>query len=278
MKPSTQKVPVTNGETSEVVELAVEEGEQINPMPSDGSPGDSPLRWYLRGTAVGLLLMGSANALSYFFRSSDWGSLVGERGRLRESVGFPFEVWEAGNTYGGLFADYRMLGWNVVVALLVGSALGIWAAWKTDSLNRMLENMKLESGERTHQPIQFSLRGLMVATLIAAVVATLARQFAARPETLVAIYALGPMTLVAIAMLPHRLTWQKRIMIIIPAAYALIGTAIAVGIAMGMEFDKVLMGIFLCWTPQSAIAAVALTATIFFSQYRHDRMNGEAAA
>ena len=78
-------------------------------------------------------------------------------------------------------------------------------------------------------------------------------------------------------MLPHRLTWQKRIMIIVPAAYALIGTAIAVGFAMGMEFDKVLMGIFLCWTPQSAIAAVALTATIFFSQYRHDRAKHEAA-
>jgi hypothetical protein len=278
MKPSTQQALVINGEASEFVELAELNGESRDTsMLLDDSRGNSSLRWYLRGTAVGLLLMGSANALSYFFRSSDWGSLVGEKGRLRESVGFPFEVWEAGNTYGGLFADYRMLGWNAVVALLVGSTLGIIAALKRDSFHRMLQNTKLESVGRTRQPIQFSLRGLMVATLVAAVVAMLARQFAARSETLVAIYALGPMTLVAIAMMPHGLTWQRRIMIIVPAAYALIGTAIAVGFAMGMEFDKVLMGIFLCWTPQSAIAAVVLTAKIIFSQYRHDRAEKEAS-
>ena len=229
---------------------------------------DSPIRWYFRGMAVGLLLMGSANAISYFFRSADWGSLIGETGRLRESVGFPWKVWEAGNTYGGMFADYPMMGLNILVASGVGSLLGIWAASKTTTLNRLIDGMKLETSGREHQPIQFSLRGLMVATLIAAVVAMLARRFAARPQTLIAIYCLGPTTLVAIAMLPRRLSWQKRIMILVPAAYALIGTAIAVGFAMGMEFDKVLMGIFLCWTPQSALAAVALTTSIFYSQYR----------
>ena len=35
---------------------------------------------------------------------------------------------------------------------------------------------------------------------------------------------------------------------------------------MGMEFDKVLMGIFLCWTPQSALAAVGLILAILISQ------------
>ena len=118
--------------------------------------------------------------------------------------------------------------------------------------------------------MQFSLRGLLIATGIAAVVAMAARNFAARPETLIAIYALGPLGLVAIAMLPRKLSWQRRVMIIVPAAYALIAAAIAVGLGLGMEFDKVLMGIFLCWTPQSAMAAVALVSAIFVSQAYRD--------
>jgi hypothetical protein len=69
-------------------------------------------------------------------------------------------------------------------------------------------------------------------------------------------------------MLPRRLSWQKRVVIIIPATLTLIAVAIAVGNAMSMEFDKVLMGIFLCWTPQSALAAIGLTATILITQAR----------
>jgi hypothetical protein len=84
-----------------------------------------------------------------------------------------------------------------------------------------------------------------------------------------AIYGLGPLLLVAIAMLPRRLSWQKRVVIIIPATLTLIAVAIAVGSAMEMEFDKVLMGIFLCWTPQSALAAIGLTATLLVAQARN---------
>jgi hypothetical protein len=215
-----------------------------------------------------MLLMAAVNAISYFFRSADWSSLVGQPKSLQESIGFPFVVWEAGNTYGGMFANYPMMGVNILVAALFGSAIGFVAARKTNFLNRLIQEMQEETSKHKHQPIQFSLQGLLIATTIAAVLAMLARQFAARPETLMAIYGLGPLLLVAIAMLPRRLSWQKRVMIIIPATLTLIAVAIAVGNAMGMEFDKVLMGIFICWTPQSALAAVGLTATLLLAQAR----------
>lgn len=230
---------------------------------------DSPTRWFLRGTAVGMLLMAAVNAISYFFRSADWSSLVGQPRSLQESVGFPFVVWEAGNTYGGMFADYPMMGVNILIAAAVGSIIGSVAARKTKFLNRLIQELQQGASSHKHQPIQFSLLGLMIATTIVAVMAMLARQFAARPETLIAIYGLGPLLLVAIAMLPRRLSWQKRVMIIIPATLTLIAVAIAVGNAMGMEFDKVLMGIFICWTPQSALAAVVLTATLLVAQARN---------
>jgi len=70
---------------------------------------DTPLLWFVRGTALGMLVMGSLNAVSYFFRSSSWGSLVGRPASNQESLGFPLKIWEAGNTYGGWFADYSML-------------------------------------------------------------------------------------------------------------------------------------------------------------------------
>jgi hypothetical protein len=215
-----------------------------------------------------MLLMASINALSYFFRSSHWGSLVGRPKSFQESIGFPFQVWEAGNTYGGMFVDYPILGLNILVALAVGSIVGWITARNTDFLNRLIGQMQGVATTRKSQPIQFSLRGLMIATTIAAVVAMIARHYAARSETLVAIYALGPAVLVAIAMLPRRLSWQKRVVIIVPATYAMIAAAIAVGTAIQVEFDQVLMGIFLCWTPQSALAAIGLTGSLLYAQAR----------
>jgi hypothetical protein len=246
-----------------------------DPDLANGTHGDQPpavtdsaTRWFLRGLAVGMLLIASINALSYFFRSARWGTIVGRPAAFQESIGFPFQVWEAGNTYGGMFVDYQVLGLNILVAMLVGTVVGWITARHTASLNRLIEQMQFDATGRESPPIQFSLRGLMLATLIVAVIATIARQFAARRETLVAIYALGPLVLVVIAMLPRGLSWQKRVVIIVPATLTLIAVAITVGTAIDIEFDKVLMGIFLCWTPQSALAALGLTASILYVQSR----------
>ncbi|GAA5505670.1 hypothetical protein [Novipirellula caenicola] len=232
----------------------------------------SSTRWFLRGTAVGMLLMAAVNALSYFVRSSDWSSLVGKPQSQNESIGFPLTVWEAGNTYGGLFADYPNMGVNILVAAAVGSLIGMVAARYRDYLNQLVGDFdEGDSANSRTQPIQFSLFGLMVVTTIAAVFATVASKLAVRPETLIAIYTLGPVTLVALAMLPRRLSWQQRVVIITPAAFSLIAVAIAVGRGLGMEFDKVLMGIFLSWTPQSAIAAIMLTSYLLIRQSREVR-------
>lgn len=231
-----------------------------------GSFNGAPWLWFLRAASLGVLVMAGLNAVSYFFRSSRWGSLVGRAEMNHESLGFPFVIWEAGNTYGGWYVDYRLLAANAAVALGVGSVFGWFTAMRSEIFNRWVESMLSEMSGDQHRPIQFSLRGLMIATGLVAVVATIARHVSPRPETLLAIYALGPALLVAIAMLPRRLSWQKRVIIIVPLAYALIAAAIAVGIGIGMEFDQVLMGIFLCWTPQSVLAAVVLILAIFVSR------------
>ncbi|WP_146395042.1 hypothetical protein [Planctomycetes bacterium CA13] len=244
------------------------------PSPSDHPTpqlAGSRFRWFSRGTAVGMLIMAMTNAVSYFFRSSDWSSLIGKPKSTHEAIGFPMIVWEAGNTYGGMFADYPMLGINILVATAIGLIIGLVAAHYRDPLNRMVEDFEAEAAGMNQQPIQFSLFGLMVATTIVAVFTTIASKLAVHPETLIAIYALGPICLVAIAMLPKNLSWQRRVAILMPAAFTLIAVAIAVGNGLGMEFDKVLMGIFLCWTPQSGLAAIALTTSILVHQNRQLR-------
>jgi hypothetical protein len=233
----------------------------------------SPIVWFLRGTSLGALLMAAVNALSYFVRSEEWGSLVGMQSKYgSESLGFPFQVWESGNTYGGMFADYSMIGLNTVVAVGVGMLLGAWAGWNACLLNRLLARALQDQPEMTHRPVQFSLSGLLLVTTLSAIVASAASQMAIRPETLMVIYVLGPLGLIILAMMPRNINWQQRVVIITPATFCLIAIALAVGYKLQMEFDKVLMGIFLCWTPQSAFAAVALTVWVFAQEaYRPQR-------
>ncbi|MGB7345814.1 MAG: hypothetical protein WBD20_16480 [Pirellulaceae bacterium] len=227
--------------------------------------GDSVSRWFLRGVAASVVFMAAVNAASYFFRSTKWHSLQGQRSDQDESIGFPWKMWEGGNDYGGLYVDYVSLALNVVVALAIGTVVGVVIASQTRKLNKLFSFTEFESCENQPHRIQFSLIGLMVATGIVAVVAMLATQFAARRETLLAIYLFGPLVLVALAMLPRKLTWQTRVWLIIPTTLSLIAAAIGVGMNLRIEFDRVLLAIFLCWTPQSALAALLLTAWLTWS-------------
>ncbi|MEL7335602.1 MAG: hypothetical protein AAFN70_05275, partial [Planctomycetota bacterium] len=81
----------------------------------------------------------------------------------------------------------------------------------------------------------------------------------------------GPILLVLGAFLPRGLTWQQRVKLILPLIAGLIAGAIGLGAALDVPFDKVLLGIFLCWTPQSAIAAIGLSAWIMICEYRNPR-------
>jgi hypothetical protein len=118
---------------------------------------------------------------------------------------------------------------------------------------------------------RFTTRGLLVVMTLAAVFAAGARHFLnGRPEVLGTIYLLGPWLLVTIALLPRGIAWQQRVFILVPAAFLLIVVAILSGASLQrpIEFDKVLLGIFVCWTPQSALAALGITLALVFAQKR----------
>ncbi|MCY2986419.1 MAG: hypothetical protein NTY19_00885, partial [Planctomycetota bacterium] len=87
----------------------------------------TPMSWFARGFFVGILIMSSMIASSYFFRSESGGNLLGTRPNHREALGFPCEVWESGNMYGGYFVDYLALLVDGLCAVMVGAICGLIA-------------------------------------------------------------------------------------------------------------------------------------------------------
>ena len=59
-------------------------------------------------------------------------------------------------------------------------------------------------------------------------------------------------------MMPRKLNWQSRVVLLIPATILLIGYATYVGQLIGMEFDRTMLGICVYWVPQTVLAAIAL--------------------
>jgi hypothetical protein len=223
----------------------------------------TPTRWFVRGFLVGILIAASLTAVSYFFRSDGLGNLVGTRPDHREALGFPIELWESGNMYGGYFVDYWALLVDAAFALVVGLACGLVTLRNRSRLNRLVDQFERGTSRPVRRSVQFSMRALLLATGLAAVVAAGARYaIAGRAEVLGIIYMLGPWLLVIIAFLPLGMSWQQRVYVLIPSALLLMAAAVAIGVSLEpkLEFDKVLMGIFICWTPQSVLAAIGLTA------------------
>ena len=168
--------------------------------------------------------------------------------------------------YGGYFVDLPALLVDATFAVAVGAACGLITLAYRVQLSRLVEELD-QSVTRPGSSLQFSLRGLLLATGLAALVAAGTRYaLAGRAEVLGLIYLLGPWILVLIAFLPLGISWQWRVVILIPTALLLMAAAVAIGVSLkpGLEFDKVLLGIFICWTPQSAIAAIGLTAAIIY--------------
>lgn len=227
--------------------------------------------WFVRGMVVGLLLIGTANAVSYFFRSEGWGSLLGNRQAGREAIGFPLEVWRAGAAYGGLFVARVPMLVNVLTALLVGAICGGLMVVNHRWLEQMLNDFEARERQTSKHNFQFTLQGLLVVTVLSAVAAMAVKTFASRPESLLFIYVLGPTALVLLALVPYRIAWQQRVAILAPATIAMIAVAIAIGVSLDIEFDVVLMGIFICWVPQTVIAALGLTLSLMIQYQRLHR-------
>lgn len=220
-------------------------------------------RWFVRGFMVGILISGSLTAVSYFFRSERGGNLLGTTPNHYEALGFPCTLWETGNMYGGLFIDLRSL----LVDASFGIAVGTICGWVTvrfrRRLNELVERLDQVVAVGRQGNLQFSLRGLLALTGLAATAAAGAHYaLAGHPAVLGIIYALGPWILVLIAFLPMGLSWQQRVVVLVPAALLLMLAAVGVGLSLKppLEFDKVLMYIFVCWTPQSVLVAIGLTA------------------
>ncbi|MCA9176815.1 MAG: hypothetical protein KDB14_20140 [Planctomycetales bacterium] len=232
-----------------------------------GTIATYPGVWFVRGVMIGLLMAGACNAGSYFVRSGG-GNLLGQRADAREAIGFPWQVWEQGNSYGGYFVDYRAMSANVAIALLIGSVCGsvlfLLRTRLDDIVAEFEAEMEASRGTRDHSPqLQFSLRGLLFSTGIVALLSAVLRlALAQRPEALGAIYFLGPWVLVGAALLPRKLPWQHRVALIIPLTFGLIVVGVGIGATLHRDLEQVLMGIFVCWTPQAVLAAMVLTLAL----------------
>ncbi len=237
----------------------------------------TPARWFIRGFAVGILISASMNSVSYFVRSEGGGNLVGTEPSHHETLGFPLELWETGNTYGGLFVDVTGLLVNAAVAVAIGVASGLVALRYRAPLNRLIEEFEQVMADQEHRSVQVSIRGLLATTALAALLAAGVKYgLDGRPEVLGLIYLLGPWVLVLIAFVPLGMTWQQRVYVLLPATGLLMAAAVALGLSLEpkVDFDKVLLGFFICWTPQCAIVALGLTTILIIQHVRSRRAAG----
>ncbi len=231
-------------------------------------------KWFARGLAIAVLISGAANAVSYFGRSDGWGKLTGSQTVGREAIGFPFEIWEGGNTYNGFYVDYPAVLGNITAGVGLGLAIGALAVANVDRLNRIGKRLEMEIAEsELHEPVrvQFSIRTMLAATAVAACLAALAKStISSRPEFLIGIYLLGPALIVSLGLAPRNIPWQQRVAIVIPLTVLLMAAAIGAAgrLPTPLPFEQVILGVFVCWTPQCVAAASALTAAIFFQAHR----------
>ena len=109
----------------------------------------------------------------------------------------------------------------------------------------------------------------MIVTSLIAVALGLTQALGASPWLLGAIYFAGPLTLILIAMGPVGIPWGQRSVILVLTAICMLVGAVVIGGRLGMEFDRVLLGVFVCWVPQSALAAVLIVG---FALWKNERV------
>jgi len=141
--------------------------------------GTSSWHWFGRGFLVGLMVIGAANAISYFVLSDGYSNLVGWKVDEQEKIGFPFEVWQRGKTYGSNLIDFPAFYKNGAVGAGLGLIIGICTLLYSNGLNGIAERVlqaeqtSADSAEASAGN-QFSIRALMVGTTIVAVIVGLA--------------------------------------------------------------------------------------------------------
>ena len=217
------------------------------------------------------MMVAATNALSYFFRSQSISDLLDKDPRVTEAVGFPFEIWREGSVYHGtMIIDYVAAGYNLLTGVALGTIFGVIAIALSGFFNNWVVEFERKAQQQKPVRLQFSTRGLMILTSIAAVLIAIMTQWHGTREVLMAIYFAGPLVLILIAMSPSNIRWQHRIVILTLLAIAMIGIALSSGVARDVSMDKVLLGIFVSWTPQSAFAAMILMVYLVTSMLWRD--------
>lgn len=236
-----------------------------------------------------LLLFAALNAASYFFRSTHPSLLGYQDGQ--DALGFPWLAWAedprfsktmvSGGTrsnsgpfslywtvqlgadgavsYAALLADLACGLASAVIAGLLAAALGKWQP--APRSERAAERQPFEPA----RPPQFSLRGLFVAVTIVALMIGLDRIAADRLRVagLGAIYAFGPLLLALVAVL-CRGSQRKQIVALWVMLTALLSGAVVLGVHSRLaDFTRVLLGLFVFWTPQCVLALAVLAGWQF---------------
>ena len=255
--------------------------------------GSSGWHWFGRGFLVGVMVIAAANAISYFVRSDGVSNLIGLTQDQTERIGFPLEVWKKGMSYGRYMVDFPAFFTNALAGVGLGVLLGGLAATKRSSLNRILlhgiENdpafaclldsqginkLSAANNSAAEPPAsktganQFSMGGLLVCTAIVAGVISAAMKIGPDPKVLATVYFFAPVVMIVVAMVPPNFSWQMRCVVLLALCATAIGVAISAGGGLGFEFDEVLMGIFICWTPQGVIGAHTLLLWLVFKSQR----------
>ena len=254
--------------------------------------GTSFRHWFGRGFLAGLMVIATGNAVSYFVLSEGVSNLIGMRmSTQQDRVGFPLEVWERGKAYGQYMVNFPNFFINAIMGVGLGVLLGVTAGRYKGWLNRTVEEILNEEFPSADSEAkfdaslsvpdnksldgvagnQFSVWGLMACTAIVALIVALATKVSPSPYVMAAIFFLAPAVMIVAAMLPPRLSWQFRVAILSVLALSSIGVAISVGANLQLSFDQVLMGIFICWTPQGAIGTFALLAWLTIKAKRNAR-------
>ena len=205
------------------------------------------------------MLIAAANAVSYFFRTPSIADLIGPEQNVTEAMGFPFEIWRE-NQSGlvALYVDYAQVGLNLLVGLGVGAIFGVVGLLLQSHFNRWVAEFEAKNTDLKRLSFQFSVKSLLLVTTVAALLIAALTSWNGTPQVLLAIYFLGPLILILVAMLPRKIHWYHRVAILTVLSLTMIGIAISSGNSLGVPFDRVMLGIFVSWTPQSTFAAFLL--------------------
>ncbi|MDB4778115.1 hypothetical protein OAG68_01535 [bacterium] len=242
------------------------------PEPKSPRPARSRSHWFVQGFCIAFLLIAAGNAASFFWRSAGIDSLFEGNVRSKEAIGFPIEIWNANSEFGPLYINYLMMAVNGLFGAILGLFLGGLAMKFSAPLDGLIRDFENQAASQNRSlSLQFSMFGLMGATAILGLLVAGVTQWAGTRELLWFVYLLGPTLLIGIAFLPQGLHWQTRCLILTSVAGVVIAGAIWSGNLRGMEFDRVMMGIFVFWTPQSAIAAFLLLVGIIVQRLKSER-------